>query len=108
MNAQVQAEVARRKARGFSPTTVAGMKAALAEIGYKIDRSMDCHSMNRYVSGEFAGQSYPAVNTGVVEADSGLSFAHVDARRDTNFKTLQRMRFNEELYVVVRGRILEI
>ena len=105
---KLQQELDRRKARGDAPVTLAQMKRALAAIGYRLDRSLDCASMNRYLTGDCAGQSYPAINTGVKEADTGLSAFNVNARRDENFKALQRMRFNEELFAVVRGRILEI
>ena len=108
MNDSTKREVERRKVRGHGPKTVACINAELAAIGYKLDRRLDCKSANRYLSGEFAGQSYDAINAYVVEADTGLSFAHVNARRDENFQTLQRIRFNQELYAVVRGRILEL
>ena len=104
----LERELARRAKHGHKPTTVAGMSVALLAIGYKMDRSMDCRSDNLHVSGENAGESYPAVNVGVVEADTGLSFANIDARKDDNFHALQSLRYNEELFAVVRGRILEI
>jgi hypothetical protein len=46
--------------------------------------------------------------TGVREIDSGLSFAHVDARRDENFRALQQLRFEGSLFAVVRGTLFEI
>ena len=69
---------------------------------------MDCRGTSRYLTGEFAGLSYPVNTTGVKESDTGLSAFNVNARRDANFKELQRLRFEEELYAVVRGRILEV
>ena len=108
MTDAVKREVDRRKARGYQPRTVKGMDRILAMIGYRMDRSSDCHGVNCYMTGDLAGESYPAVNAYVVEIDTGLSFAHVNSRKDGNFEALQRMRRNEELYAVVRGRILEV
>jgi hypothetical protein len=109
MTDSLQHELDRRKARGNHPTTVAGMNTALAKIGYKMDRSMNCHGISRILTGEFAGESYPCTTTNIKEIDTGISAYHYkNARRDANFRELQRIRFHEELYAVVRGRILEI
>ena len=108
MNTSVQRELDRRKARGSNPSTVAEIKAALAKIGYRLDRSMDCSGLSRILTGDGAGESYPCITTGVSEIDTGLSAFNNDARRDTNFSILQHMRRNEELYAVVRGKILEV
>ena len=108
MNANVEAEVARRRLRGLEPKTVAGIRAALAEIGYKMDRSCDARGVTRYLSGEFAGATYPATTVYIVEADTGVSFANYrEARRDENFRRLQEMRRSGGLYAVVGDRILE-
>jgi hypothetical protein len=109
MTEQLQRELDRRKARGNSPVTVAEMNRRLAAIGYKMDRTMDCPGSSRYRTGEFAGESYPCITTGMNEIDTGVSAYHYqDARRDANFRELQRIRFHEEVYAVVRGKILEI
>jgi hypothetical protein len=102
------AEVERRKRRGYAPKTLRQLNASLGRLGYRLDRSCDCLSVNRYITGENAGESYPAINAYVVESDTGLSFAHVSARRDENYRRLQELRFSGELYAVVRGRVLEI
>jgi hypothetical protein len=104
----LERELERRRLRGHAPVTVRAMAARLAELGYRLDRSADCSSRARYVSGPNAGESYPATTTGVREIDSGLSFAHVDARRDENFHALQQLRFEGSLFAVVRGALFEI
>ena len=110
MTDRLQAELDRRKARGQLPSTVAAITRRLAVLGYKMDRRLDCRSDNRHLTGEHAGQSYPAINAYIREADTGLSFASVDARRDANFCRLQEIRFSGELFAVIRrcGRILEL
>lgn len=102
------AELERRKRRGQEPRTLRQVNEALASLGYRLDRKLDCKSVNRILTGEDAGKSYPAINAYVVEIDTGLSFANVSARRDANFRRLQEIRLSGELYAVVRGRILEI
>ena len=105
----LEREIANRAARGLRPSTIAYIRDRLAAIGYKMDRSMDCFSNTRHMTGDFAGQSYPAITTDIAELDTGISFAHYkDARRDANFRELQRLRYEGELFAVVRGRILEL
>ncbi len=101
-------ELARRAAHGQHPRTLAEIETALAAIGYKFDRSCDSHSNNRHMTGEAAGESYPAINAYVIEKDTRRSFANVEARRDENFKTLQDMRFSGEWFAVIKGAIFEI
>jgi len=108
MTSRFEEEVERRKRRGCEPKTLRQVIGVLADLGYKLDRTLDCKSDNRYLTGEDAGKSYPAINAYVVECDSGLSFADVAARRDENFRRLQELRKSDELYAVIRGRILEI
>ena len=104
----LETELAHRAAQGFHPVTVAEMNETLNSLGYELNRSRDCHSSNRWMTGPRAGQSYPAINTGVRERDTKLEFCHVDARRDDNFKTLQEWRGEDRLFAVVRDQILEI
>ena len=104
----LEIELADRAAKGFHPVTVAQMNDTLKSIGYELNRERDCYSSNRYMTGPRAGQSYPAINTGVRECDTKLEFCNVDARRDENFTTLQSWRLECSLFAVVRGCILEI
>jgi hypothetical protein len=108
MQSSVEREVERRMARGYAPVSVKQLNATLARLGYKLDRSCDCRGENRYITGELVGEHYPATNAYPVEIDTGMSAFHVDARRDENYRELQRLRYHEALYAVVRGRILEI
>ena len=105
---QLEIELAERAERGHHPVTIKEMAIRLNTIGYELNRERDCYSNNRYMTGPRAGQSYPAINTGVREMDTKLEFCNVDARRDENFKTLQKWRGECSLFAVVRGCILEI
>lgn len=109
MNEQTKAELERRAAQGRHPSTLARIAHDLASIGYKLDRSGDCTSTARYVTGDHAGESYTCTTTSIRELDTGVSAWHYqDARRDANFKTLQQWRFNGELFAVINDSILEI
>lgn len=107
VSSDLQNEIDRRALTGAHPVSVARMQSALARLGYRMDRRMDCHSVNRYMTGPCAGESYPAINAYVVESDTGIGFANVLSRRDANFKALQALRL-DRLFAVIRGSILEI
>lgn len=91
---------------GTRIVSVATLAAKYAALGYTLDRSMDARSMARYVTGPHAGLSYPCVTTGLRESDTGRSAWHVDARRDDNFKAMQRLR--GEVVAISRGALLEV
>ncbi len=101
------AEVKRRVADGFPPWTMAAIIRHLATLGYKLDRSMDARSQHRYLTGKWAGLSHPGITTGIREADTGLTFCNIHARRDANFQALQAIR-GGAVYAVVRGHIFEL
>lgn len=104
----VTAEVNRRIKAGGRRVTLQEFDEELRAIGYRLDRSMDAEGLNRYMEGELAGVSYPAVNMYVVQVSDGMSAFHVDARRDANFERLQHMRFHQTIFAVNRGRIYGI
>lgn len=108
MNEQTKAELERRAAQGRHPSTLARIAHDLASIGYKLDRSGDCTSTARYVTGDHAGESYTCTTTTVREIDTHKTYCNAEARRDANFKTLQQWRFNGELFAVINDSILDI
>lgn len=108
MEKLLQAEVAFRKSQGYEQVTLEAVKRRVADLGYRLDRTMDCRCLARHMTGERAGVSYPCLTTGIVEADTGMGFAHVDARRDANFDRLQKLRFSGEVFAVVGGYILDL
>lgn len=102
----LEAEVAARTAAGNPPTTIKHITAQLAALGYRLDRTTDCRSVSRWMSGPRAGSTYPVITTDVIEIDTRLSFANIYARRDANFKALQELR--DTLHAVTQNAILEI
>lgn len=104
--AALKAEVARRKARGETQLSVPQLAARFAALGYALDRSSDCRSWARYVTGPDAGASYPACTTGVREADTGRSAFHVESRRDEQFRQMQALR--SAVFAVSNGYVLEV
>ena len=106
--APLQEELAASAANGQHPTTLRNIQAQLAALGYRLYRDGDCWCMAQWKTGARAGQSYPCITARVVETDTGLSFAHVGARRDDNFQKLQEMRLSGEVFAMVRDSIFEI
>ncbi len=103
---QLVAEIRYRQSLKQCQVTLTQLSKRLRAIGYRLDRSMDCRAPARYMTGERAGQSYPALSLRPVQIDNGLSWSHVDARRDANFEALKRLR--DSCYAVVRGAIAEL
>lgn len=99
----LESELARRAARGHKPVTMKQMNRQLKAIGYAFDRRLDSISTARRVEGD----TYPVNTLYVIEADTRRSAFHHQARRDKAFERLQEMRWNEELFSVVCGRIVE-
>lgn len=102
----LQAEIEYRRSIGCEVVSVAEMARRFEALGYRLDRSMDCRSAARYMTGPRAGQSYPACSTGVVEADTGLRAWNVDARRDDRYRAMQQLR--QDVCAISRGALLEV
>ena len=101
------AELERRAGRDWLPVSVAEFDRRFAALGYRVDRDGDCRGTARYMTGAWAGASYPACSTGLREADTGLRAFNADARRDAAFRAMQELR--GEIFAVTRdGFILEV
>lgn len=105
MKPSLKAEIKFRLSQGDEWLSVRAMGERFKALGYSLDRSLDCRSMSRYMTGSEAGRSYPACTTGVREIDSGLSAFNFAARRDANFRAMQKLRY--DVFAVSRGAILE-
>lgn len=77
------------------------LKNRLNELGYEIEES----SSFNYTNNLNHGKTWKARACYIVESDSKLGFANVNARRDKNFKLLQEFRQNE---FEIAGRIYEL
>lgn len=102
MTDTLQIEIETRLAMGCEMLTVPQFVSRFAELGYSVDRSMDCRSTARYLE---TGRTYPACNTGMAESDTGRSAFHYEARRDSRFEAMQALR--QQVFAVSRGSILE-
>jgi len=102
----LSAEVARRIAVGNPPSTIRNIRARLRAIGYELTPGSHADCMARYMTGEYAGESYPVRTYAVRESDTKKSAFHYQARRDKNFEVLQGLRLGSA-YAVNRGRIVE-
>lgn len=104
----LEEELLARAQEGRHPTTIAGIEERLAQLGYRLDRSMDCAHVARWMTGPRAGKGYPAISTRIQEIDTGIHFGHVDCRQDERAQELRKLCFEETLFAVVRGSIFEI
>ena len=75
--------------------------ARVESYGYRVDK-LCCFS---YLNSHNA-RPYHARAVSYDDAESGLSFAHYQGRRDSRFRELQKMRF--DCFVFSRGRIYEL
>jgi hypothetical protein len=105
-NSPLSAELEFRQRLGQKRVTIREFEARLNALGYTLDRDKDCRCNSRYMTGERAGASYPCITTSARERDSGKGYAHFDARRDANFRALQKLR--GEIFAVTRGAIFEL
>lgn len=99
-------ELTRRAEMGLFPVSVAEMDARYRETGYRLNRSDDCKSNARIMTGPAAGDSYPVITCGLTHVATGMRYANVDAPRDAGFRRMMELR--QELFAVVRGAILEV
>jgi hypothetical protein len=107
MSAALEDEVAARRSDGeLQQLSIAQLDSELARLGYRRDRSTRSACIARWMTGPRAGQSWPCVTFGVVEADTGLSAFNANARRDDRFEALQQLR--RSAYCVSRGAIIEV
>ena len=101
----LEREIDARLMSGQIRITLGQYESKLRSIGYRLDRSMDCKAVAQYMTGERAGETYPACSMYPVQIDDGKSWAHVDARRDNNFDHLKKIR--DTYFAVSRGYIHE-
>jgi hypothetical protein len=98
----LEIEIQYRLSIGYQKLSVKAFRARFLDLGYDLDRSLDCRSVARYLHDD---RTYPACIVYPIERDTRLSFANTRARRDSNFDKLQAMRL--EIFAVSRGAILE-
>ena len=82
------------------------LRTRYAQLGYRFDRRMDCRAPATYLTGPWAGTSYPCLALYPVQSDNGLSAWNIDARRDENFQAMQQLR--HAVFSVSAGQIAEV
>ena len=103
--ADLLAEINHRKALGAQQVSLREWKRILHGLGYRFDRRMACRSRARYMMGSRAGATYPCLSLKPAEIATGMSWAHVDARRDVQWNALKATR--ESYFAVVGGHLAE-
>ena len=104
---RLQDEIDRRVSDGQTRCTIHTLETHYKAVGYRFDRSCDCRSNARYMSGPYAGESYPCLALYPVQIDNGVSAFNVEARRDTNFEAMQALR-RTHFAVCAKGAIAEV
>ena len=102
-DARIVAEIKDRLAHGQIQVTLAQWSTEIKKFGYRFDRSMDCRCNAQYMTGPRAGETYPHLSLGVVESDTGISWANIAARQDARREQLKALR--EAYFAVVRGHV---
>lgn len=77
---------------GMRPVSMGELESRLKAIGYKLDYDGRAYCRAKWMTGELAGRTYDCCTLAVVQADNGLSFANIEARRDDNYRAFQEMR----------------
>lgn len=91
---------------GIEAVSLNEFKSRFLALGYKLDRSMDCMGIARFMTGPLAGECYKVKTTGLKEADTGKSAFHYQSRRDSNFEKMQALR--NEICVIFKDYVLEV
>lgn len=106
LSESLKGEIANRLSSGARHVSVAQMGKEFLALGYRLDRSMDCRSVARIMTGPRAGETYPCCSTSLTEISSGLGYAHYQAGRGANFRRMMELR--NEIFAVSHGAILEV
>ena len=93
-----QAEVDDMLAHEMRQLTPGELSAELAELGYELDYSLAFYYHN--TSNKF---HFHARSLDVREIDTKIGFAHIDSRKDDNFRKLQQLRM--ETFIFHKGQI---
>jgi len=94
-------EVDDRLKAGCTQISSAELIYMLKLVGYKI-----CPSTSFDYTNTSNAIIYNARSISIIEADTGLSFGHIDARKDGNFRKLQEIRM--EYLVFEKNRVWEL
>lgn len=98
-----QHEIDRLLNSGCSKVSYNELKDILKSLGYEIEAESSFNYIN--TANEI---TYKAKSCYIVESDTGLSFANIEARKDENFKELQRLRRSGLFAVTNHGAITEL
>lgn len=97
----INAEINQMLNAGMAQLSLMEMFNKIDSLGYKIDKSMSFCYFNQGNANHWAAKSCY-----VVEKDTGLSFANINAREDENYKALQELR--RSTFTLHKGRLWEI
>lgn len=96
-----QQEIKRMIAGGMQQISAEELKSRITALGYKFYKDMSMNYVNRHNA-----IPYKARHVSYMDTETGLGWAHKNARRDARFQELQKIRFH--CFVVNGGRIWEL
>lgn len=97
-NTNLRIEVEKAIECGMSMVSRTELDSMIKKLGYVRDKESRCACIARNLT---TGNTYPNVNFGVIEKDTGRSAFHFESRRDANFQALQKIRM--DIFCVVRN-----
>lgn len=88
-------------AAGMQEITAEELEARIMALGYRFCSACSFNYMSRH-----NGRPYSARSVSYIDIESGLGYAHVQARRDARFEQLQALR--NALFVFKGGRVWKL
>lgn len=91
-------------AAGMKEVSLTQYAADILAMGFKLDRSMDCHCMARDMA---TGRTFPAITSCARQIETGAGFANTTCNRDAAGWT-QFMAYRREHFAIVRGKVFTV
>lgn len=88
---------------GMKLVTLAQFNRDIKPMGFKLDRSMDCHGIARCLS---SGRSYRSITSCARQIKTGKGFANIDCERDSSWREFMEYRKNH--FAILRGAIFTV
>ena len=92
-------EVETMISNGMELIPISELLQIIDNLGYYVKSSFTYSNTSNTIK-------YNAKSLQICETDSKRSFAHVESRRDDNFRSLQKLRFNT--FSFDKGRVIEL
>lgn len=100
----LQIEIAEMIQGGMQQVTLRQYAADILQLGFRLDRAMDCRCMARDMAN---GRTFPAITSCARQISTGAGFANTAAdRTDPNWRKF--MEYRKSHFAVVRNTIFTV